>query len=109
VDWLIGGLLCILGYLALELIGQAVGELLLPLFSPLRTLYRPPHGGIVLSLTWGAALLGTVLGFRAVESRVGVIVFVLSIPAALVASAVYRDEQQEEQRYGSLPPRHSGS
>jgi hypothetical protein len=71
---------------------ELAGELLVVALSPLRVLYRPPHGQFALAVTALVAIGSTWVGALRLESAWGVLAVVLSVPAALLAAGVCRDE-----------------
>ena len=101
---LIGAAVGVVGLILLELLGQVLGEAIAFALSPLRILYRPPHGRVVLGATWLLALAGTFLASRALESELGAIAFMSCLPVALVGSFVYRDEVRRVAQDEYLPP-----
>jgi len=106
VTWLTGVLFWIAVYVAVELLGGAFFELVLaPLLSPLRVLYRPPYGGLVLAATWLLALGVTVVGFASIETALGAAGFLVAIPVAVLATYTRRHELRERERELFLPDR----
>ena len=89
-------------YLALELLGLFAGEFLAIVLAPLRGIFEPPHGAVVLGVIWILAGWGTLQGWEIASTHsAGILLIVLPIPAALIASLVFRDVRRE---YRGLPP-----
>lgn len=86
-------LILILAGLFGELLFSALIE---PLLKPLARLYDPPHGGVVLGLTWLMVVAGVWAAPRLGVDHAGISIAlaVLGIPLALIATLVYRDRKR---------------
>lgn len=89
------------------LLADALTPLLHPVFRAAGRLYAPPHGAVVLALTWIAAIAATTWALMRGEAmpRVAAAAAVLSVPIALLATVTWRDFRRAAQ--GQPPVHHT--
>ncbi|MDT8442507.1 MAG: hypothetical protein RQ723_12740 [Desulfuromonadales bacterium] len=99
LEWIVAVVGAVLGIVVLEI----AAELAFAFLSPLRRLFAPPHGAVVLGVTWIVAVWATLLGWALAQTRAtpGILLVIFSIPAALVATLVFRDVGRETR---GMPP-----
>jgi hypothetical protein len=79
------------------LVGELLfGAMMEPLLKPFARLYDPPHGKMVLALTWVLAIAGVWAATQLGSDHPGVSIALATfgIPLALIATIVYRDRHR---------------
>lgn len=69
-----------------------------------RYCYSPPHGWLVLALTWALGLAAIPLGISLREGHPasGAALVILGVPIALLGTLIFRDQRREAQGFGPV-------